>query len=247
MVWTRMSEFLFQSRCVFCQESAPIGRDICQFCVADLPQSPDACLRCAIPLTTTLDKVYGLSTISPHGRNLSCGRCLRHPPPVQRTLALCHYAYPADFLVQQLKFARQLKYARVMGLLMADAIAASELGQPCDAELLIPMPLSTQRYRQRGFNQATEIARFVAAGLSRNVNEHVLYRKLDQAPQAGLDRSQRRRNIRGAFAVSEKLGGERCVLIDDVMTTGATAYEAASALVQAGAGAVDLWVFARTV
>ena len=112
------------------------------------------------------------------------------------------------------------------------------------------MPLAPQRLAQRGYNQAWELARRVAAALHLPARPDWLQRPLDTAPQAGLARAARQVNLRNAFMVEPRhrasLAGRRMALVDDVMTTGATLREAAATLLRSGAGAVDVWVLART-
>ncbi len=115
-----------------------------------------------------------------------------------------------------------------------------------DIDCVIPLPLSPQRYTQRGFNQAEELAHFAARKLALPVDTGLLQRKFHQLPQAQLGRRQRLSNIKGAFSSMACPANTRIALVDDVMTTGATAFEAAETLLAAGAASVDLWVFART-
>jgi ComF family protein len=117
-------------------------------------------------------------------------------------------------------------------------------------DLIVPVPLSPARLAERGYNQAWELARRLARSTGVPARADVLQRVLDTPHQADLNRAQRLLNPRGAFTVPTRrraaVAGLRIALVDDVLTTGATAREAAQALLRAGAAAVDVWVVART-
>jgi len=234
-MWTRLSALFFAHTCIFCQESVTDPFDLCRYCLADLPLSGVACESCALPLTE--------APPSPPHTPMQCGRCIKSPPTTRHAVSCCHYSYPADFLVLRLKFAGQLKYARVMGQLLARQVTLTNRNE---VDLLIPIPLSPGRLRERGYNQAAEIARFAARSLGIPMRASVLSRPSDQRPQTELGRRLRSRNVLGVFRCHQNLAGLRCAIIDDVMTTGATAFEAAKVLLAAGAESVDVWVFART-
>jgi len=157
------------------------------------------------------------------------------------------YGFPWDHVVNEFKYQARPELAGALAELMAAAVARSAQTLP---DGVLPMPLAPQRLAQRGYNQAWELARHVAAAVRRPAWPHGLLRPLDTAPQAGLGRAARQHNLRTAFMVEPRhrpaLAGRRVALVDDVMTTGATVREAAAALLRAGAGAVDVWVLART-
>ena len=202
------------------------GQLICPDCTADLPTLPtERCPQCALP--------------SPAG--LICGACLKRPPQFERGEAVYRYAFPLDRLIQHCKYNGTLELAG----LFAEAMAARLLDQP-RPDLVIPMPLHPARLRQRGFNQAQEIARHLALYLG-IPSRHVCRRLRDTPPQAGLDLKARRRNLRGAFACDEDLSGKRIALLDDVMTSGSSLNELAKATRRAGAVEVSAWVVARTL
>jgi ComF family protein len=193
-----------------------------------LPPLPVACPVCAQPSPTAS----------------VCGACLSRPPRFSITVAACRYAFPLDRLVQGLKYEHRLALAQPLG----DALAAAVLRAPSSyrrPDLLVALPLAPSRQHERGFNQAAEIARVVARRtglpLARGLS------RIGTGPaQATLPWSQRRRNVRGAFACETRFDGRAVAIVDDVMTTGATLDAAASALLRAGAARVDAWVVART-
>jgi ComF family protein len=150
-------------------------------------------------------------------------------------------------MVSALKFHGRVELARVFGGLMADAVRASLLPLP---QRVVPVPLAPQGLRDRGFNQAWELAREVASRLRIATCAEALDRVATAAHQVGLGREARLANLRTAFVPRPRHGaflqGQRVLLVDDVMTTGATAREAAAALLRGGAAAVDVLVLART-
>ncbi len=218
----------FPTCCTLCGDACDEAL-LCAPCMNALPPLPPACPRCALP--------------SPGAA--VCGACLRRPPRVAATLAAHVYAFPLDRLVQALKYGRRLALAVPLG----DALAAAVLRAPAGTrrpELIVPMPLAGARQRERGFNQAIEIARVVGRRTCIPL-AHALARPLERAPQAGLRWSERRRNVRGAFAATREISGRHVAIVDDVMTTGATIDAAAVALLAAGAARVDAWVVARAL
>jgi ComF family protein len=176
-----------------------------------------------------------------------CGRCLRQPPPWSSAITALDYAYPWDRLLAALKFRDGLDLLPWASHTLATAVRM----QPLPAvDLLVPVPLATARLRERGYNQAWELARGVARELALTTRADLLERLIDTPHQIALPRDQRAANMRGAFGVTAAarttLPGRRVALIDDVLTTGATLAEASRTLLTAGAVAVQVWVLART-
>ena len=182
----------------------------------------------------------------PEGHDV-CGACLREPPPYEACVALADYAWPWDTLVSRLKFHDALDLAPLLADALADAVAAR--GDPLP-HWVLPVPLAPQRLRERGYNQAWELARRVARRLGCRSDASLLLRIKDTPPQLALPREARAANLRGAFLVeprrAARLQGCDVALVDDVLTTGATAGEAALTLRRAGAARVRCWVVART-
>jgi ComF family protein len=176
-----------------------------------------------------------------------CGDCIKRPPPFNRTLTAFDYAHPWDGLITKLKFQAALDLAPALARCLADTWAASAWPRP---GLLLPMPLSPQRLRDRGYNQAWEIARRLARRLRCDADARLLLRIKDTPHQLAFPPERRAANVRGAFAVEPtrraELRGREVTLVDDVMTTDATAVEMAEVLRQAGAAQVNVWVLART-
>lgn len=230
--WIESALFaLYPPTCVLCGGQGAAGRDLCRGCAADLPRNSNPCRRCAEPLPAG----------APAGT--LCGRCLRSPPAFDLCRAPYLYAPPADWLIGHLKFRAHLAHGRVLGSLLGDHLA--DLGGP-RPELIVPMPLHRARLRERGFNQAVELARPVGRRLGVPLALDLIERVRPGRPQSALQRSRRHANVRGAFALRRPLDAWHIAVVDDVMTTGASASELAGTLRRAGAERVEVWVVART-
>lgn len=222
-----LASLLFGGSCYLCRGAA--RGILCGSCDSDLPRiasGPGAahCPRCALA--------------SPSGA--VCGRCLTQPPAYDATVAALAYAFPADALVQALKFRGELALAPFLGNLLAQCISGST------ASCIVPVPLSSERLRGRGYNQALEIARHVAGATGARLAPDACRRSRDTSAQMDLPLAERVRNVRGAFECPRLVGGETVAVLDDVMTTGATLDEVAATLKRAGAARVVNWVVART-
>lgn len=161
-------------------------------------------------------------------------------PSYDSVTAACGYAFPLDALIHAYKYRGDLTIAPVLAALLARVTAR-------DVDALIPMPLAPGRLRERGFNQARELARHVGRALALPVLDGVCRKVADTPPQAALPWKERARNVRGAFVCDANLEGRRVAIVDDVMTTGATLNELARNLKRAGAVHVGGWVVARTL
>jgi len=174
-----------------------------------------------------------------------CGDCLRQPPPFENTVCVADYAFPWDRLIADFKFNGRAELATAL----ADLLCAATATAPAP-HLVLPVPLAPRRLAERGYNQAWELARRVARRRGLAAQADLLTRPVETVHQADLPRAERLANLRAAFLVDPRrrdaLRGRRVALVDDVLTTGATAREAAQTLLRAGAAAVDVWVFART-
>ncbi len=217
---------LYPPRCALCGQASDTELDLCTGCLSDLPRNDSACLRCGIPLS--------------NGATL-CGPCNHTPPPFERSIIPFRYAPPLDHLLQQLKFHQRLHLAPLLGELLAEAVTTRSEPKP---ELILPVPLHRSRLSERGYNQAMELVRHISNQLTIPFAYDHLKRLRHTAAQTSLKGKDRRKNLRGAFAVEGKLPGH-VALLDDVVTTGATVSELARVLKRAGVESVEIWAIAR--
>ena len=216
------------SRCQICQ--AWPSSTLCEDCITQFTRWQPRCERCALPLS---------------GGAKVCGACLRDPPPMDACLCAVTYQWPWTDCIAGFKFKNDTGLAATLAamLLRTPGVAAAL----ANADAVVPLPLSAQRLAERGYNQAILLARRLAPG---RVRADVLMRTRHTLPQHAKTREQRLKSLIGAFSVhSERagdLGGQRIVLLDDVMTTGATLRAAAGALRKAGPSHITALVIART-
>ena len=220
---------LLPPRCILCEAKGLDDLDLCLHCFADLPRNSYCCYRCG--------ESFAVAITAPQ----LCGRCLKKPPNFDDTHAPFLYEGNIRYLIARLKFGNQYKNARLLGSLLADHIAKTAELPDC----VLPIPLHVNRYRERGFNQSIEIARHLSKQLAVPVDLHSCIRNRDTVHQTGLPAEQRQKNMRKAFSVSKPLAYKHVAIIDDVMTTGATASALALALKKGGVERVDVWVCAR--
>jgi len=226
-----LGTLLFPPRCRLCGAAPSADTALCRSCLADLPWLESGCPRCARPLPVGDDSRL-------------CGACQKHPPDFDAATALLHYRAPADYLIQRLKFSGELAVTPMLADLLAEKIAARTPSLP---DFLIPVPLHRVRLQERGFNQATELARRLGRCLAVPVEHRLCHRTRHTRPQSLTPTGLRRRNLRGAFSVNGELPASAHVaIIDDVMTTGHTAAELARVLRRAGVAHVEVWIVARS-
>lgn len=215
------------SQCSVCH--AWPARPVCDDCVQHFGQPVPRCTTCALPVLATMRQ---------------CGACLSQPPPLDLALAAVPYAYPWSNLMGQFKFQEHTGWAPSFALLMRNAPWVEPALE--SADWVLPMPLSPMRLRERGFNQALLLAQALEAT---KVRSDMLLRVKETAPQSSLPRKERLLRVRGAYAVEPRhansLQNKRLVLVDDVMTTGASLHAAAEVLRRQGAAHITALVFAR--
>ncbi|MEK2610955.1 ComF family protein [Pseudomonas shirazensis] len=220
-------------RCLLCDEHAYQPYPLCSACEQELPWLEEQCLRCALPLAIA---------------GLHCGPCHRRPPAFSQVIVPWHFGFPLDSLISRFKHRGQWPLGRMLAGLLGDALAhryAEGLPRP---EYLLPVPLAARRLRQRGFNQAGMLARWLSGQLGIACNERWLLRSRDTPAQQKLGARARRRNLREAFTLAPGVDveGRHLAVVDDVLTTGATAQAIAKLLRKAGAQRVDVYCLART-
>ncbi|WP_407314568.1 ComF family protein [Pseudomonas sp. nanlin1] len=219
--------------CLLCDEPADTAHPICSPCEGDLPWLQERCKVCALPLA--LD-------------DMTCGQCLRRPPAFTQVEVPWHYAFPLDSLIGQFKHQGRWPLGRLLGDLLGQWLQhryAEGLPRP---QRLLPVPMAAKRLRQRGFNQAALLARWLASALGIPCDENLLRRPHHRQAQQALNAKARRHNLQGVFtlAAEDCVEGQHLAVVDDVLTTGATAHALAQLLRQAGAARVDIYCLART-
>ncbi len=221
--------------CLLCRGKTLWSKPLCQFCLNVLPINHFACHQCALPLTDTDASI--------------CARCIQSSPVFDQCLSAYLYDYPVRQVIQAIKYQGKLELIRPITRQLTDTILDFYIDSPWP-EAIIPIPLHKQRLRQRGFDQTLQFAKELLHQLSGNtdckLDIELLQRTKATPPQQGLDAKGRIKNIRKAFALSHPTTYQHVVLIDDVVTTGATVSEAARLLKKAGVTTVDIWTLART-
>ena len=223
------------SQCAVCQQWG--AERVCADCLARFALPVPRCARCA------LDVPSGIPV---------CGTCLADPPPFEHSLAALDYSFPWDGLIARFKFHDGLDLTPVFVQRMLAAHAADRTAHPASPQptWLVPVPLSAERARERGYNQAWELARRLGRALRCETDARLLLRVKDTQHQLALPVERRAANVHGAFAVEPRrrseLHGRVVAVVDDVVTSGATVAEISRVLLRAGAAQVHVWMLART-
>jgi len=213
---------------------APDARfGLCAPCRQDLPANHWHCRCCALPLAFA-------------GNDTLCGHCLQDPPPFSRVIAPWRYRFPVDGMIQRYKYHGQRAFARPLIHDFADHLVSVLDAIPEQRpDLLIASPMHPARHRKRGFNQAADIAEQIGKRVGLPWTTDLVTRNRRTRPQRGLNREERLANLRDIYQVTRK-PPSRVAIVDDVMTTGATARSLTEALMDAGAADVQIWALART-
>lgn len=229
MLFKKIYAWLLPFTCLLCGTLSDRNQDLCQSCYQDLPLAKHSCLKCAIPIST-----IGI-----------CGQCLQKTPPLDKTYALFLYQNPITKLILELKFNQAIVNARVLGELLTEKIQTTWYKINPLPDVIIPIPLHASRLKERGFNQALEIARPIAKALKLPLSIHSCIRVKPTAAQATLHAAERQQNMKHAFSIKEDFSNQHIAVIDDVITTGSTINEFCAALKQNGAKSIDVWCCAR--
>ena len=232
--WSTFVQSLLPAACVLCGGAGqPPDLDLCAACESELVANDPACDRCGDPLAGNI------------GGAIVCGACIRSRPRFQHSFCAFRYSYPIDHLVQALKFHGGMAQGRVLGTLLGRRLLSNRTYVMPDC--IVPMPLSDARFKERGYNQATELALPVSRILCIPLRTDLAVRQRHTREQAALTRKDRKKNVRGAFAVKGAVAKSSIAILDDVVTTGSTANELAKVLVRAGAREVQVWAVAHAV
>lgn len=214
-----------QKNCLLCGISCE--QELCRPCRENLPRIPvNHCPTCLLPVATSL----------------TCGACLKKPPAFTRVIAALHYTFPADALIHALKYQTNLAIAPILANLLIEKISIAKT-----PDFMIPMPLHPTRLRERGFNQALEIGRYLSRENQITLLPDTCKRIRNTPSQTRLPWKERQKNIRHAFSCKMDFSGKHVAIVDDVMTTGATLNEMANVLLRCGAKEVSGWIVARAL
>ncbi|WP_347902373.1 ComF family protein [Pseudomonas purpurea] len=219
--------------CLLCNEPSDTPQAICTPCETELPWLGDHCQTCALPLPVA---------------GMTCGQCLKQPPAFEQVIAPWTYNFPVDSLITRFKHNAKWPYGRLLGELLAQSLQHRFDEGLTRPDALVPVPLASKRLRERGYNQAAMLAHWLSDSLKLACDEGLLLRTHDTAAQQDLDAKARKQNLRTAFALTAGavVTGRHLALVDDVLTTGATAESLARLLLKAGAARVDVYCLART-
>ena len=220
---------LWPTQCLLCRVTTP-GKALCQPCLQTLPWNTTYCYRC------------GLSLHQP----ILCGACVTRPPTFDKTIALFRYEAPITQFITQLKFNKQLLYANLLGKLLRNYLLEKHC-QDSLPDCIIPVPLHRIRLRQRGFNQALEIAKPISKKLKVPLALDLCQRIKNTQPQTELPATKRAQNIKNAFAMQSALSAKHIAIVDDVVTTGNTIRELSHLLQKNGAEKIEIWCCARAM
>jgi ComF family protein len=223
---------IFKQNCILCMQNIDLNKKatpsinaVCRACLNDLPwHQKNACPQCGL-----------------HSNGQICGSCISSPPNFDATHAVFLYTYPIDAMMVRYKYGNRLNLGDTFGEFLSEKISVKSI------DVIIPMPMHPQRIKERGFNQALEIAKVLAKNHKVPLDFKSAIRQTLSPPQASLPLKERVKNIKGVFKVNGELAGKRVAIVDDVMTTGASLNELSKTLKKAGAAHVECWVIARTL
>ncbi|EKD71968.1 MAG: competence protein F [uncultured bacterium] len=219
--------------CILCAARTQRFFNICAPCERDLPILSQSCFKCAQPI------------FSANNEALICGFCLKNPPPFDATFALFSYEKPIVGVIKKLKFHGELSHAKALGELFLQRILDDWYREKPLPELIIPIPLHPKRLRERGFNQALEIARPIAKKLQIPIDLWETKRIKHTLAQSSLEADLRHENMKNAFEIRGNFRGKHVAVIDDVITTGSTISEFCRTLQAHGLVKIDVWCVAR--
>jgi len=229
MHWAKVNlRSKIKQQCILCAGKDTSGTGICQACIADLARSRYRCPKCALPLT--------------YSTEANCSRCQQKPPTYQQCFSCLDYDFPISQLLSQIKHNNHPEWIPALATLMSNQPPPSEITQNAQ---LIPVPMHRTQLNERGFNQAEILSRHLSKATGITTNCNIVKKVKNTQKQKELSSTQRKRNLAGAFE-SKPIDGGTFIIIDDVMTTGATVNELTRTLLNQGADRVYIWVLART-
>ena len=224
----RLWDQALQPICLNCRTGPESNHGLCEKCLQLISLNATCCEICARPLT----------------QNLVCGQCQKIPPFFDRALTPLLYVDPVDRFLCGLKYREQFSFARFAAGVMTNH--ALKTGQKAP-DMICPVPMTSKTLRKRGFNQSAFIGQLIAWQLGIPMSSNLILKTRDTAHQSDLKAKERQNNLKGAFECKRQVRGRHIVIVDDVLTTGATANEISKTLKKYGASRVDIWTCARTV
>ncbi|MBV8802513.1 MAG: ComF family protein [Gammaproteobacteria bacterium] len=227
----KMETLLLPYTCILCKKMPIPVRDLCSECEQCLPTLNKSCARCAYPIS---ESIY-------------CESCETIEPPYDSIHTLYLYKAPIMQFILELKFKHVLVNARLLGELMAQKIKNVWYADKALPDIILPIPLHFSRMKERGFNQAVEIARPIAKVIQRPLVYDIAQRIKATSAQATLNLAERRQNMQQAFIIRKNISHLHIAVIDDVITTGETIREFCKMLKQSGAAKIDVWCCARAM
>lgn len=228
-------EYVLPAQCLLCKLPSN-NKLICKYCENTLRKERPCCQRCGLPL----------NKLQPF-----CGDCLKHPPAYTQLHCLGDYQKPYSTLIKKFKYAKQLINGELLAQLLTQSITSTiPKKQLSQINYLLPVPLHNKKHQQRGFNQAQLLAENISKKLHIPLLLNAVKRQKQTDAQENLSAAKRKKNLQNAFITTTKqqtnLSGSYIVIIDDVVTTGATVDSLCKTLLQAGVQRVDIWCICRT-
>lgn len=227
----KFKHWLLPTRCLWCGLNSDNTLALCKECQHHLAQPSFSCPYCALTINRPI--------------NTTCGSCVTSPNDFYKIIAPFTYANPISHFITRLKFHGHLALAELLGQLLAQAIEKQGIKEQAMPDMIVPIPLHKTRYRERGYNQALEIAKPIARHFDLPLVTNLIRRVRLTSPQSELDAKTRQINIKNAFKVEKKLQSRYVVLVDDVVTTGNTVNEVSRCLLESGVERIDVWAMAR--
>lgn len=234
-------DLLYPALCPVCALRLGTGRrdPLCGACWAGIERiGPPGCGTCGVPFA-----LFEGAVALPPGVAVECGACIADPPAYDYARAAAHYRGPLREALHALKFRGRRALGQPLGDLLVECCALPRPG----LDAIVPVPLAATRERERGFNQAGLLAQRLAPALGAPIRARWLVRVRSTPPQSDLGAEERKANVRGAFAAAPDVAGHHVLIVDDVLTTGATVAECARALRAAGARTIGVVTVARVV
>ena len=215
-------------QCIICNKNLSLNYPTCDDCYFKLPFEISGCSRCGQPFAANLDH---------------CGNCIANPPIYDKCFCAFQYSHPIDEKIRQFKYSERPELASDLAKLLVREINNNQLERP---ELLIPVPIHINKLRNRGFNQALELTKYLSSSLKIPYKTGIIVKHQATAPQVQQTLSQRKRNIRGCFSYKKNITAKHVAIIDDVITTGATVAEITKILKRNGVNYIQIWGVAHT-